>query len=44
MKAFFIDRYGKQNGRIGEVPEPATLGMIAAGLLGLHFFRRKKLG
>ncbi|WPN98634.1 NADP-dependent oxidoreductase [Pseudomonas sp. MUP55] len=24
MKAFFIDRYGKQNGRIGEVPEPAV--------------------
>lgn len=22
MKAFFIDRYGKNNGRIGEVPEP----------------------
>jgi NADPH:quinone reductase-like Zn-dependent oxidoreductase len=24
MKAFFIDRYGKQNGRIGEVPDPAV--------------------
>ncbi|VVO30656.1 Narbonolide/10-deoxymethynolide synthase PikA2, modules 3 and 4 [Pseudomonas fluorescens] len=24
MKAFFIDRYGKQNGRIGEVPEPVV--------------------
>ncbi|UST66587.1 NADP-dependent oxidoreductase [Pseudomonas moraviensis] len=22
MKAFFIERYGKQNGRIGDVPEP----------------------
>ncbi|CAM3774787.1 putative reticulon-4-interacting protein 1 [Pseudomonas reidholzensis] len=22
MKAFFIERYGKQNGRIGEVPDP----------------------
>jgi len=22
MKAYFIDRYGKQNGRIGDVPEP----------------------
>jgi NADPH:quinone reductase-like Zn-dependent oxidoreductase len=24
MKAFFIDRYGKQNGTIGEVPDPAV--------------------
>jgi NADPH:quinone reductase-like Zn-dependent oxidoreductase len=24
MKAFFIDRYGKQNGMIGEVPAPAV--------------------
>ncbi|VVP41629.1 NADP-dependent oxidoreductase [Pseudomonas fluorescens] len=24
MKAFFIDRYGKQNGRIGEVPDPVV--------------------
>lgn len=24
MKAFFIDRYGKQNGMIGEVPDPAV--------------------
>lgn len=24
MKAFFIDRYGKQNGRIGELPDPAV--------------------
>ena len=24
MKAFFIERYGKQNGVIGEVPEPAV--------------------
>ena len=24
MKAFFIDRYGKQNGTIGEVPAPAV--------------------
>ena len=24
MKAFFIDRYGKQNGAIGELPEPAV--------------------
>ncbi|WP_409277043.1 NADP-dependent oxidoreductase [Pseudomonas defluvii] len=24
MKAFFIDRYGKQNGMIGEVPTPAV--------------------
>ena len=22
MKAYFIDRYGKQNGRMGDVPEP----------------------
>ncbi|WP_460148433.1 NADP-dependent oxidoreductase [Pseudomonas sp. S2_A02] len=24
MKAFFIDRYGKQNGHIGEVPDPSV--------------------
>jgi NADPH:quinone reductase-like Zn-dependent oxidoreductase len=24
MKAFFIDRYGKQNGMLGEVPDPAV--------------------
>ena len=24
MKAFFIERYGKQNGTIGEVPDPAV--------------------
>ncbi|CRM01726.1 Zinc-type alcohol dehydrogenase-like protein [Pseudomonas sp. 31 R 17] len=24
MKAFFIDRYGKQDGRIGQVPDPAV--------------------
>lgn len=24
MKAFFIDRYGKHNGMIGEVPDPAV--------------------
>ena len=24
MKAFFLDRYGKQNGMIGEVPDPAV--------------------
>lgn len=24
MKAFFIDRYGKHSGMIGEVPDPAV--------------------
>jgi hypothetical protein len=30
------------SGHIGAVPEPATIGLLGAGLLGLLFFRRRR--
>ncbi|TCS42029.1 VWA domain-containing protein [Reinekea marinisedimentorum] len=49
---FFADAYGTDgtsataqltlNGRTSDVPEPATLGLLAAGLFGMGAARRKK--